>query len=80
MLGAAARRGADVVCDAGTGTIFARTGLRPTSVSPATAVMAPGTPMCEYLPGAPVGRSVPLTAYGRLYRFQQFWEQPRHHG
>ena len=44
-IGAVARKGgADVPNDAA-GTIFAGTGLRPTRVAPATAVMAPGMPM-----------------------------------
>jgi hypothetical protein len=46
-LGAVASSGADVTCDAGSATMFDRTGLRPASVAPETAVIAPGTPMCE---------------------------------
>ena len=46
-VGAVASSGADVVCDAGTGTLLAATGFRATSVAPATTVMAPGTAMCE---------------------------------
>ena len=61
-LGAVASRGTDAVCEAGSGTMFPRTGLRPTSVAPATAVIAPGTLMCEYLAGAPLDRSATLTA------------------
>ncbi len=65
-LGAVASSGADVTCDAGSATMFDRTGLRPTSVAPETAVMAPGTPMCEYRAGGPFGRSFTFTAHGRL--------------
>ncbi len=65
-LGAVASSGADVTCDAGNATKFDRTGLRPTSVAPETAVMAPGTPMCAYRAGGPFCRSFTFTAHARL--------------
>jgi hypothetical protein len=46
-VGAVASNGAEFVCDAGTGTLFAATGFRASSVAPATDVMAPGTAICE---------------------------------
>jgi hypothetical protein len=80
-IGAVANRGgADVPDAAGSGTMFAGTGLRPTSVAPATAVMAPGMPMFAYRAGGPCGRTLTSTAKPRLYWVQQLCEQPRHHG
>ena len=65
-VGAVASSGAEVVCDAGIATLFGPTGFRVTSVTPATVVMAPGTPMFEYRDGIPRGRAVPFTANGSL--------------
>ena len=66
-IGAVANRGgADVPDAAGSGTMFAGTGLRPTSVAPATAVMAPGMPMFAYRAGGPCGRALTSTAKPRL--------------
>jgi hypothetical protein len=66
-IGAVARRGgSDVPVDAGSGTMFAGTGLRPTSVAPATAVMAPGMPMFAYRAGGPCRRTLVSTANPRL--------------
>jgi hypothetical protein len=47
-LGGVASGGADGSCDPGTDTRDARTGFRPTSVAPGTAVIAPGTSIFEY--------------------------------
>jgi hypothetical protein len=46
-LGGVASIGADASCDAGTGTRVVPTGLRPMSVAPGAAVIAPGTSMFE---------------------------------
>jgi hypothetical protein len=78
-LGGVASTGADESCDAGSGTRVVLTGVRPTSVAPGTAVIAPGRSRYEYLARGLV-RSAASTPKGLLYRFQQLCEQPRHFG
>ena len=65
---------------AGTRTRWAGTGRAPASVSPLTAVIAPGTRLFAYVDGGWRGRSLAVTPCGWLNCVQHRWEQRRQDG